>query len=172
MVNSRYIDWQPIVAQMEKSNELTILELGCGAGTAFLIDNFKYVYSYETNTRDVTGRWFELTKQQHQNKNWKGFFDTTLGPNHTVDISTLIHNIKNNINLDLIDVVFVDPGFRNRAECVLEFARMNKFQYIFTHDTSVDSNVYGWKLLEHMPTTYKICSRITSGQGTTLWKKL
>jgi len=172
-VNNKYIDWQPITNEIARSSELTILELGCGMGTAHLINSFKFVYSYETNTRDTDGHWFKLTEQKHMNKNWIGFFDTEF-PNikQNVNITKLISNISKKIDLNIIDVVFIDPGFKNRAECVLEFANMNKFQYIFTHDTNVDSDLYEWHLLKKMPTTYKLHKHINIGQGTTLWKMI
>ena len=170
---SHYVDWQPIIDDIDNSDELTILELGCGSGTSFLTDRFKFVYSYELNTRDPEGYWFNITKTQLETKNWLGFFDTDFYK-HTVhvDISKLINNIESNIDLNSINVLFVDPGFNNRAECVLEFAAMNKFQYIFTHDTNTHPEQYGWELLQSMPSTYELHSRINTGQGTTLWKQI
>jgi hypothetical protein len=172
-INNKYIDWQPITNKINDSNKLTILELGCGVGTSHLLEHFKFVYSYETNTRDTDGRWFNLTEQQHKNKNWIGFFDQEFPDiKQNVNVSKLIYNISKQIDLDLIDVVFIDPGFKNRAECVVEFACLNKFEYIFTHDTNTEPELYNWAYLKKMPNTYRLYAHINTGQGTMLWKKI
>jgi len=169
-INNRYIDWQPIVAHITNAHELTILELGCGSGTKFLLDKFKFVYSYEANTRDTNGNWFKASEEEYKNLQWKGFFDTRF-PNVRADVSIadLISGIKEFVDLNLIDVIFVDPGFKNRAEAVVAFANMEKYKYIFTHDTNTEPSLYNWPLLDTMPSCYTLHAKV-EGQGTKLWK--
>ena len=169
-IDNKYIDWQPIIEYIPDSYKLVILELGCGIGTKFLIDKFKFVYSYETNTRDLQGHWFNLSREAYKNLSWEGFFDTRFPDiKSNVDITMLMAGIKNFVDLDLIDVIFIDPGFKNRAACVIEFANMKKYKYIFTHDTNTHLDLYDWPLLEKIPNCYSLYASI-GGQGTKLWK--
>jgi hypothetical protein len=169
MIYSKYLDWQPIVNSIDNSRELTILELGCGEGTLFLLDRFKFVYSYETNSRDLEGTWFKYTSDQNSNKNWKGYFDNTF-PGIDIDCKKFKENVLNTIDISSIDVLFVDPGFAPRAECLLEFANLLHFKYIFVHDTETEPNLYNWSLLNMIPEQYTLHDKITTGQGTKLWK--
>lgn len=166
---SRYLDWQPIVDSIEDSKNLTILEFGCGEGTTYLLDKFKYVYSYETNSRDIDGNWFKYTSDQHRGKNWTGYFDDNF-PGTSVDILKFKTHVLETVDISSIDVLFVDPGFKERAECVLNFAELFHFKYIFVHDTLTEPELYNWPLLTNMPTRYMLHAEITSGQGCMLWK--
>lgn len=168
-VNDKYIDWQPIIDSIENSKELTILELGCGAGTSYLLDTFKYVYSYETNSRDSDGTWFEYASKKNANKNWTGYFDKNY-PVINIDISKFKKSVLGTFDISTIDVLFVDPGFAQRAECVLKFAKLLHFKYIFVHDTQTEPTLYNWPLLSSMPKQYKLHAEIVSGQGCKLWK--
>jgi hypothetical protein len=169
MINNKYLDWQPIVNSIANSNELTILEFGCGAGTAFLLDKFKFVYSYETNSRDLKGDWFRYTANQNSGKNWKGYFDTDF-PGINVDCVKFKENVLKTIDISDIDVLFVDPGFAQRAACMLEFANLLHFKYMFVHDTQTEPRLYNWPLLNSMPSQYTLHDEIITGQGVKLWK--
>jgi len=141
MSANRYLDWQLIVNSIENSKDLTILEFGCGEGTSYLLNNFKHVYSYETNSRDIDGTWFKYTSDQNSNKNWTGYFDNSF-PDIHVDTNRFKMQVLNTIDISPIDVLFVDPGFAERAECLLHFANLLHFKYIFVHDTEKDHNLY------------------------------
>jgi hypothetical protein len=166
---NRYLDWQPITDSIDSSKNLTILEFGCGEGTTHLINTFKYVCSYETNSRDRDGKWFNYTQSQNIDKNWAGYFDKSF-PNIDIDINKFKSNVLNTIDMSAFDVLFVDPGFKQRAACVIEFAKLLHFKYIFVHDTRTEPLLYEWRLLENMPVQYKLHAEITTGQGTKLWK--
>jgi hypothetical protein len=168
-INNKYLDWHPIIKSIDNSKSLNILEFGCGAGTSYLVDNFKFVYSFETNSRDRDGRWFDYTSKQNINKNWKGYFNNTF-PGISINCNEFKNAVLNTIDISNIDVLFVDPGFANRAECVLEFAKLLHFKYIFTHDTLTEPKLYGWHLLSNITSEYELHSEITTGQGTKLWK--
>lgn len=169
IINTKYLDWQPIVKSIENSKDLTILELGCGAGTEYLLSQFKYVYSFETNSRDTDGKWFKYTYEQNINKNWTGYFDKSF-PGINIDYNKVVKHVLNTFNISSIDVLFVDPGFAQRAECVVQFANLLHFKYIFVHDTQTEPILYNWPLLQTMPSQYILHDEITSGQGTKLWK--
>jgi SAM-dependent methyltransferase len=154
-MQNQYNDWYTITDRIPDTKNLSILELGCGLGTQHLLDKFKFVYSYETNTRDPNKRWFNMAQDTYSNKNWKGYFDDNF-PTSPVDINLLVSGIKKFVDLDSVDVIFIDPGFHNRAECVLYFARMLKHRYIFVHDTLTEPTAYNWALLANMPEQYKL----------------
>ncbi len=169
MIKNKYLDWQPVLEFIDNSKSLSILELGCGAGTSYLVDKFKFVYSFETNSRDVTGKWFDYTSKQNLGKNWKGYFDNTF-PGININIDKFYDKVINTVDIPSIDVLFVDPGFANRAECAIKFANTFHFKYIFVHDTLTQPDLYNWQLLEKMPAQYMLHTEINQGQGTKLWK--
>jgi hypothetical protein len=169
----RYTDWLPILKDIPNINDKVILELGCGSGTKYLVDNFKYVYSYETNSRDVDGTWFTLTSSQNKSTNkWDGMFTTSFKTekSHITDLNGLYNEVNEFVNFYKdIDVVFVDPGFAQRAECVLYFMK-HEIEYIFTHDTNTEPELYNWKLLNTTP-GYSLVGEIKTGQGVKLYKR-
>jgi len=170
--NSRYIDWRPILNSIPDTEQKTILELGCGSGTKYLVKSFKHVYSYETNSRDPNGDWFNVTHKENTPSNkWDGKFVTEFSTikSHITDLPVLLKDILQFVSLNKIDVVFVDPGFAQRAECVLFFMKHN-VPYIFTHDTNTEPNLYNWKLLHNTP-NYSLIEEIKTGQGTQLYKR-
>ena len=166
----RYLDWEPILNSIENIEDLTVLELGCGLGTSQLLNKFKFVYSFETNSRDIDGKWFDYVSEQHvNNSNWKGYYNTNF-PGININVNKFKNEVLDTIDISAIDVLFVDTGFAQRAQCVLEFANLLHFKYIFVHDTMTEPLLYEWKLLENMPSNYSLHAEIVSGQGTKLWK--
>ena len=167
---NRYTDWIDILDHIPDKKNKTILELGCGVGTQNLVDNFKFVYSFETNTRDKDGYWFKQTEATHLNSNWKGFFSKEY-PGSPVSIKNFYKDIQKNIDFDTIDVLFVDPGFHNRAECVVYFSNNTNISEIFTHDTNTEPNLYKWDLLNNINSSYTLVASSKNQQGAKLWKK-
>jgi hypothetical protein len=166
-----YVDWIPSVKDMiPNSNELTILELGIGVGTKFLLDNFKYVYSFECAfDRD----WFDKCAMDYgteYTKKWKPIFKSL---NHfdLVDITNaiakrdfstreakglhaLFSELENLINLDSVDVVFVDPGFYHRAE-LAEYFMNRRTPIVYVHDYIPRvRQLYGYDKMNLYPDIY------------------
>lgn len=169
-----YIDWKPILKYIPNKKDKTILELGCGFGTQFLVNEFKYVYSFETNSKDKKGIWFKKTQEQYKNKNWKGVFSNKFPwnkskPGHINSLDEFYDEVNKFINLSEIDVVFVDPGFFQRAECVKYFASKD-IEYIFVHDVNLAPEIYKWHLLDDIKEKYLLSGEITEGMGTKLFK--
>ena len=93
------------------------------------------------------GKWFNITKEQNEpSKKWTGFFDQNHGSN-PVNIPVLYDSVQKVVPLDKIDVLFVDAGFVNRAECIVYFCDRVKINNIIAHDTSArDAHQYNWPL--------------------------
>jgi len=46
-ITNAFIDWQVAFDNIPDKDQMTIIELGCGEGTQYLLDNFKKVISIE-----------------------------------------------------------------------------------------------------------------------------
>lgn len=179
-INQQYIDWVYILNYIPTTKEKTILELGCGAGTKYLIENFKQVYSWETWTDD---KWFNYSKEDYsQFPNWTGFFkdfnhwgfnvteESLMNSGGSVRDTTALdkywEEMLNKIDIKTIDVAFVDQGFHLRAETVNRFFELG-VPYIFYHDSNDGHHLYGWGLI-NKPDNYTP-SYFPGGQGTVLF---
>jgi hypothetical protein len=169
MIDNKYLDWFPIIDSIDNHKNLVILELGCGRGTLYLLDKFKYVYSYETNSRDIDGNWFKSTYKQCKDKNWTGYFDSNY-PGIKINVNEFKNSVLSTVDISLIDVLFIDPGFADRAKCAVEFTKLLHFKYIFVHDTNTFPEIYNWQLLNNIPIEYKLHTEIKNNQGTKLFK--
>lgn len=128
-----YTDWQKNFDKIENKKDKVILELGCGRGTKYLVDNFKKVYSYEVTETD---EWYQKTKKDLQEyENWESIFyyDTYLRDSNKSIVSTRgkLRDIKplkryftqlhGFVNFRELDIAFVDQGnhFRGELACYL-----------------------------------------------------
>jgi hypothetical protein len=181
-INQQYIDWVDILNSIPSTKEKTILELGCGAGTKYLIENFKYVHSWETWVDD---KWFNYSKADYsQYPNWNGYFkdfkywgfditeedliSSTGFSRDTTALDKYWKEMLNEIDIKTIDVAFVDQGFHLRAETINRFFEL-EIPYIFYHDSNHGSNLYGWGLI-NKPNHYTSFN-FSAGQGTVLFYK-
>lgn len=181
-INQQYIDWVHILDSIPTTKEKTILELGCGAGTKYLIENFKQVHSWETWADD---KWFNYSKEDYsQSSNWKGYFKDFKHWGFDITEENLLNSgglsrdttaldkywieMLNNIDIKTIDVAFVDQGFHLRAETINRFFELG-IPYIFYHDSNCGHSLYGWGLI-NKPDDYSQLV-LPSGQGTVLFHK-
>ena len=144
-----------------------ILEFGLGAGTKFLLDNFKYVYSYEC-AKDR--KWYDICNTEYGShpRLWKpmfkqlqvfdGLLEKTLAieknrnTNRTCDgVNQLVSDLCNQVNLDTVDVVLVDPGFYHRAELASQMMKRG-VPIVVCHDfLPVCRTLYGYDQLKPEP---------------------
>ena len=176
---SQYTDWNPILKHIPDTNTKTILELGCGKGTKFLVDKFQQVISWETAHND---KWWNHSQNDYGKlSNWRGYFydhahwgfDTvdkiiakSKGKNRS-DTSALDRYwaaLIDEVDMSTIDVAFVDQGFHQRGETVTKFIELN-IPYIFWHDTNA-GQAYGYNKLD-IPPRYETIKTL-KGQGTKL----
>ena len=130
---SSYTDWQKNFDKIENKKDKVILELGCGLGTKYLVNNFKKVYSYEVTETD---EWYQKTKKDLQEyENWESIFyyDSYLRDSNKTIVSTRgkLRDIKplkryftqlhGFVNFRELDIAFVDQGnhFRGELACYL-----------------------------------------------------
>lgn len=180
--NKQFLDWTDSLNIIENKENKRILELGCGFGTQYLCNEFKEVYSFEVFD---TKEWYDKSVQLLSKwDNWKGTFytfeelrmwedekilrDTNGNIRNYRSLLTFYETLNDFVDLDTIDVVFVDQSFHHRAETVLYF--MNKeIKNIFAHDTKHGSNMYGWNIIQPNE-KYKVVN-FDSHQGVTHWIK-
>jgi hypothetical protein len=183
-IELKFLDWNPSLDVISQKKSKIVLELGCGVGTQFLCRDFKEVYSFEASS---TNEWF-LKTQSLLGKwdNWKGVFYThsELGVSEAIsnlmatnsnrnkevlDIENGVYDrIHQFVDLNKIDVVFIDHSMKMRGETINYF--MNKeIPIIFAHDTNYGNTVYGWDLVQKRDDYGIIVER--RGQGTTYWIK-
>jgi hypothetical protein len=167
-----YSDWIGAVeATIPNTKRLKMLEFGLGAGTKYLIDNFKYVYSYELiDERDHTLReWAEVSKKDYKDYtnwdvevvNWSDIdfkdYDPNLTPGLTNRIDELFATYK-------FDTVLVDGGYHVRGDIANYI--LNKFapKFLLIHDTNFNYIVDGYARIQ-APNSYKIHNH-AAGEGT------
>lgn len=179
-----FLDWVDSLNLIPNKEDKNILELGCGFGTQFLCNEFKNVYSFEVY-KDKS--WFDKTTELlNRWDNWHGTFYTGLelqmseaiqaiydNPNNRNEESFHIPNgfydkLNQFVNLNEIDVVFVDHNLNMRGETVNYF--LNKgISYIFAHDTNHGHGTYGWNIINESE-KYDVV-KYNSYQGVTFWIK-
>ncbi len=167
-----YTDWIELVeSSIPKKNKLSILEFGLGEGTRYLLDNFKFVYSYELA---AGSNWYDDAIQRFSKyKNWKpelilfndvGFvdFDTNLPPKLLKGITKLFKKYK-------FDVVLMDGQYHVRGD-IVNFV-LTKFspRYVIIHDTNLAFKQDGYDRIK-LPSKYKTASS-DLGEGTRIFIK-
>jgi len=180
--NAKFLDWTDSLKLIPNKEDKNILELGCGVGTQYLCNEFKNVYSFEVYS---TNEWFEKSKQLLSKwNNWNGTFytfeeidlvqaETELrNSNGKIRnenrLNTFYKNLNKFVDLNNIDVVFVDQAFHLRAETVNYFMKAN-IPFIFAHDTKQGSDMYGWPLVYKRDNYDMVLWN--SYQGVTYWIK-
>lgn len=172
-----YTDWTNAVdLVIPDRKELSILEFGLGAGTKYLLDNFKFVYSYELiDERDHTLKeWAQVSKQEYKDyKNWEvevinwgdiGFID--YDPNLCSKLVNRIDELYIKYNFEAI---LVDGGYHVRGDIANYI--LNKFapKYVIIHDTNFNFEVDGYGRI-NLPKAYDTF-KYNEGEGTYVFIK-
>jgi len=169
-INNPFIDWQPAFDNIPDKNKLTIIELGWGEGTKYLLQEFKKVISIELSRYTYP----YTPKENHTYIELQPETDTltkddvligSLGqdrPKFQNEIKKLMAEIKKH----KADFVFVDFGFHFRGEVVQELIDLNKYKFIAYHDTNFP--YYGYEKID-----YKNYNKqeYKKGQGTIILTK-
>jgi hypothetical protein len=162
--NNPYTDWQEAFDNIPNKDQMTIIELGCGEGTQYLLDNFKEVISIEYSRYPYD---FTVTSPKHTFVKLKASQETiekdnvlidTRGetrPDFTEEVDMLMRDIKKY----KADMIFVDFGFHFRGEIVEALWDWGKIKIIAYHDSNFP--YYGYPELE-----VKLGYR--NGQGTVI----
>ena len=168
-----YIDWQEAFDYIQDKDKMTIIELGCGEGTQYLLDNFRKVISIEYSRYD-----YEFKKINHKNhtyielKNDKEIIKKDIILIEPIggtrpDVNDKVKLIIDTLKKYKSDIIFVDFGFHFRGEVVQALINLNKYKYIAYHDISF--KYYGYENLDLK--NYKEVIRDERGQGTAVLSK-
>ena len=183
-IYNEWSDWRSAVDIISNTKEKNIVELGLGLGTKYLLERFKYVYSFEVVNNN---EWYSKSVDDYKGfVNWSSQFyfmhyfgldeaDKKLldSQGDVRDTSVLVKYFKYLEDfigpaLDTMDVALIDPGFHFRGECVNYFFKKS-IPLIIAHDTTHHNHIYGYDKL-NIPDSYT--SQSFSGLGTTMWIKL
>lgn len=168
---NEFTDWQLTVDQIPNKDKMTIVELGWGQGTYYLLENFKQVISIELSRYTYPYTQLENHSYIELTPNIKTFYkDNVLietrgetRPKFEKEIANYMTEIKKH----KAEVIFVDFGFHFRGEVVQELINLNQHQYIIFHDTNFP--YYGYDRLDYKNYSLKFIDR--NGQGTIILSK-
>jgi len=171
-ISNPYTDWQEAFDNIPNKDQMTIIELGCGEGTQYLLDNFKEVisieysrYPYDFTVISPKHTFVKLEASQETIKK-DDVLIKTIGetrPDFTEEVDMLIREIKKY----KANMIFVDFGFHFRGEVVQELINLNQHQYIIFHDTNFP--YYGYDRLDYKNYSLKFIDK--NGQGTIILDK-
>lgn len=169
-ISNPFIDWQLAFDNIPDKDQMTVIELGWGEGTKYLLDNFKKVISIELSRYTYPYTQIENHTYIEITPNIKTFYKDdvlieTLGkdrPEFQSEIKKLITEIKKH----KADFVFVDFGFHFRGEVVQELIDLNQYTFIAYHDTNFP--YYGYDNLSCKNYTKQ---EYKKGQGTVVLSK-
>jgi hypothetical protein len=146
-LNNPYTDWQEAFDNIPNKDQMTIIELGCGEGTQYLLDNFKKVISIEYSRYPYD---FTVTSPKHTFVKLEANQETiekdnvlieTMGetrPDFTKEVDMLMDEIMKY----KADIIFVDFGFHFRNEVVKTLVKWDKIKMIAFHD--INEPYYGY----------------------------
>jgi hypothetical protein len=169
-INNPFIDWQIAFNTIPDKDQMTVIELGWGEGTKYLLDNFKQVISIELSrytypyTQIENHTYIELQPEK-DTLTKDDLLIETLGKDRP-KFQSEIKNLMTEIKKHKADFVFVDFGFHFRSEVVQELIDLGKYKYIAYHDSNYP--YYGYDNID--------CKNYTKqedkmGQGTIILSK-
>ena len=169
-ITNAFIDWQVAFDNIPDKDQMTIVELGWGEGTFYLLDNFKQVISIELSrytypyTQIENHTYIELQPEK-DTLTKDDLLIETLGKDRP-QFQSEIKNLMTEIKEHEADMIFVDFGFHFRGEVVQELIDLDRYKYIAYHDTNFP--YYAYDKLD-----YKEYSKqeYLGGQGTVILSK-
>jgi 16S rRNA A1518/A1519 N6-dimethyltransferase RsmA/KsgA/DIM1 with predicted DNA glycosylase/AP lyase activity len=169
-ISNPFIDWQIAFDNIPNKDQMTVIELGWGKGTKYLLDNFKKVISIELSrytypyTPIENHTYIELQPEKDTLIKDDVLIET-LGKDR-LEFQSEIKKLMTEIKKHEADFVFVDFGFHFRSEVVQELIDLDKYKYIAYHDTNFP--YYGYDNLD-CKKYKKIEDKM--GQGTIILSK-
>gem|GEM_PF-6240491 len=169
-INNPFIDWQNLFDTIPDKHQMTVIELGWGEGTKYLLKEFKKVISIELSrytypyTLIENHTYIELQPEKNTMSKDDVLIETlgSYRPEFQVEIKNLMAEIKKH----KADFVFVDFGFHFRGEVVQKLIDLNQYAFIAYHDSNFP--YYGYDNLD-CKKYKKIEDKM--GQGTVILSK-
>jgi 16S rRNA A1518/A1519 N6-dimethyltransferase RsmA/KsgA/DIM1 with predicted DNA glycosylase/AP lyase activity len=168
---NEFTDWQLTIDHIPNKDKMTIVELGWGQGTYYLLENFKKVISIELSrytypyTQIENHSYIEL--QPEETTTLKDDILIKTEGSYRPEFNKEIANYMAEIKKHKANVIFVDFGFHFRGEVVQELINLNQHQYIIFHDTNFP--YYGYNKLDYKNYSLKFIDK--NGQGTIILGK-
>jgi hypothetical protein len=172
-----YQDWIDIVeSTIESKDTLAVLEFGLGEGTKYLLEKFKFVYSYELNDNafpELINWFFEAEKNYGHHKHWGrevswyneiGFVD--YDPNLPTKLLERIDNLFSDYSFE---VVLVDGVGHCRGDVTNYILNKHLPEYVIIHDTNFAYEQDGYTRIT-LPSIYSTV-KYTVGEGTHIFVK-
>lgn len=172
-----YTDWIDAVdPTLKDKSKLSILEFGLGEGTKYLLDNFKFVHSYELNDdahQEYIEWWYKSNEDYKQYPNWGrelvwyseiGFID--YDPNLPMGLTNRIDELFKDHNFD---AVLVDGVGHCRGDVANYILNKHMPKYVIIHDTNYNYDVDGYNRIV-LPDIYETV-KYTGGEGTHIFVK-
>ena len=164
--NSAYLTWQqPMSLSLTNMSELVVLETGIGKGSEFLINNFKQVYSFESNW---SSDWYSMCTAK-STTNWTTMYYDL---NRT---DSYLKTLENFISTQTIDVVLVDhaakgsnPSDPTTRGDVASYCMKIGIEHVFVHD--YPNNNYYYNISDKAAVEYGYTC-ISVGYDTGYYKK-
>ena len=167
-----YQDWIDIVeTTIEEKNKLSILEFGLGEGTKYLLESFKYVYSYELNDDRYPELidWYHVSEKDYgHHKHWGrevnwyneiGFVD--YNPDLPIKLTNRIDEL---FAKHSFEAVLVDGVGHCRGDVANYILHKHAPKYVVIHDTNYAYDQDGYNRIM-LPDTYDTV-KYTIGEGT------
>lgn len=172
-----YTDWTGITeTTLVNKKEMSILEFGLGEGTKYLLDNFKFVYSYELNDNnhpEYIDWWYKSKDDYKHYKNWQselvwyndiGFVD--YNPILPTKLTDKIDQLFSEYNFD---AVLVDGVGHCRGDVANYILNKQAPNYVIIHDTNYNYDIDGYNRIK-LPQQYETVV-YTVGEGTHIFVK-
>ena len=173
-----YQDWIDIVEPtLENKSKLSILEFGLGEGTKYLLEKFKFVYSYELNDDAFPELidWYHISEKDYgHNKHWGrevnwyneiGFVD--YDPNLPIKLTTRIDELFSKYSFD---AVLVDGVGHCRGDVANYILNKHMPKYVIIHDTNYAYEQDGYHRII-LPEIYDTV-KYSEGEGTHIFIRL
>jgi len=181
---NEWSDWRFAIDAIPDTKEKNIVELGLGMGTRYLLEKFKYVYSFEVVNND---EWYNKSVTDYSGfMNWSSQFyfmhyfgldkadkkllDSNGDVRDTEPLVTYFKYVEDFVGpaLNTMDVALVDQGFHFRGESVNYFLQKG-IPIVIAHDTVGHDHIYGYDKIV-VPSSYT--KQFFGGLGTTMWRKI
>ena len=172
-----YTDWIGIVEDtLDDKKDLSILEFGLGAGTEYLVNTFKRVYSYELidQTDPTLIEWYNDCVERFKGySNWDKevvlWKDIEFEDYNPILPHKLTDRIDTLFNIYKFEAVLVDGGYHVRGDIANYILNKQSPKYVIIHDTVYNYDIDGYNRI-NLPTKYNTV-KYEIGEGTHIFVK-
>lgn len=171
-LDNPYTNWIRAFETIRRKESISLLEIGWGKGTNYLIAHFKKVISVEVSRytfpyKQIPNHIYSEITFNQDTLDKDDILINSLGKSRP-DFTREVEQILAEVNKYDVDFVFVDFGFHFRSEVVQALINQNKHLYIAFHDTNFP--YYGYESL--LLNNYDVQINHSTGKGTVILKRI